>query len=111
MYKIIASPSFKISLNRFVDFLTIKYSPDLAKQTKHSIKNAIMDKLPGNPYFAPISSRLIDLGIKEYRQYQINEHNMVFYRVDGDCKTIILLAVMDSRQSIQKLLLDILLLS
>ncbi len=111
MYEITASPFFKITLKRLIDFLKTKHSIALAEATNQSIKNAILENLPTNPYFAPVSSRLIELGIKEYRQYQIGQHNMVFYRVDEDRKNIILLAVMDSRQSIQKLLSEVLLLS
>jgi len=111
MYEITVSASFKITLKRLIDFLTTKHSLALAEETKQSIKKAILENLPTNPHFAHVSSRLIDLGIKEYRQYQIDEHNLVFYRVDEECKKIILLAVMDSRQSIQKLLSEVLLLS
>ncbi len=111
MYQIIASPSFKITLKRLIDFLVVKHSSTIAEETKQSIKKSILKNLPANPHSAPVSSRLIDLGIKEYRQYQIDEHNMVFYRVDEERETVILLAVMDSRQSIQKLLSEVLLLS
>lgn len=66
-----------------------------------------MENLPNNPYIAPISDRLIDLGIKDYRQGLIDEHNIVFYRVDEENKQIMLLTVMDSRQNIQKLLSEV----
>ena len=111
MYKIVTSPTFKLCLKRLVHFLTTKYSSNLALETKQAIKNSVLENLPSNPYIAPISDRLIDLGIKDYRQYLIDEHNIVFYRIDEPNKRVILLLVMDSRQNIQKLLSDIILLS
>jgi len=111
MYKIVASPSFKLCLKRLVHFLSMKYSSNLALETKQKIKRAVLKYLPDNPHIAPISDRLIDLGIKDYRQYLIDEHNIVFYRIDEPNKRVILLLVMDSRQKIQKLLSDIILLS
>lgn len=111
MYTIVASPTFKLCLKRLIHFLDIKYSTKYARDTKQKIKESILKNLLNNPHIAPISERLIDLGIKEYRQYVINDKNIVFYRIDEENKMIILLAVMDSRQSIQKLLSEALLLS
>jgi len=110
MYKIVASPTFKLCLNRLVYFLTKKYSSKCALDTKQHIRKAI-GYLADNPYLAPVSERLIDLGIKEYHQYLVDENNIVFYHVDEDKHQVILLAVMDSRQSIQKLLSEVMLLS
>ena len=111
MYKIVASPTFKICLKRLIHFLTTKYSSTLALETKQVIKKSVLENLPINPYIAPISDRLIDLGIKDYHQYLIDEHNIVFYRIDEANKRVILLLVMDSRQNIQKLLSDVMLIS
>jgi plasmid stabilization system protein ParE len=88
-----------------------KYSTAKAKETKQLIKDTLLKKLCKSPDIAPVSQRLLDLGIRDYRQYLIGQNNIVFYRVDDANKKIILLAVMDSRQSIQKLLSEILLLS
>ncbi len=109
-YKIVVSPVFKLCLKRLVHFLQSKYSLELALDSKQKIKNVIIDNLSNNPYIAPISERLIDLGVTDFRQYCIDEHNIVFYRIDDDKKQVILLAVMDARQSIQKLLTDMVLL-
>ena len=111
MYEVIASPTFRLCLNRLVHFLEQKHSTAKVKETKQIIKETLLKNLPKNPDIAPVSQRLLDLGIKEYRQYLIDQHNIVFYRVDDDNKKVILLAVMDSRQSIQKLLSEIILLS
>jgi toxin ParE1/3/4 len=111
MYEIVTSPTFKLCLKRLAHFLTVKYSANLALNTKQTIKNSVLKYLPNDPYIAPISDRLIDLGIKDYRQYLIDEHNIVFYRVDEEKKRVVFLIVMDSRQSIQKLLSDVMLLS
>lgn len=110
MYKIVASPTFKLCLKRLVHFLTTKDSEKFALETKQSIKKAISKNLSDNPLVAPISDRLITLGIKDYRQYSVDQHNIIFYHVDENKKQIILLAVMDSRLSIQKLLSEVLLL-
>lgn len=92
-------------------FLTSKYSNELALKTKEIIKTTLKENLVKNPEIAPISQRLIDLGIKHYRQYQVDKHNIVFYKIDEVNNKVILLAVMDSRQSIRQLLSDVNLLS
>jgi plasmid stabilization system protein ParE len=89
----------------------VKYSSSLALEAKQAIKNSILENLTSNPHVAPISDRLIDIGINGYRQFSIDKHNIVFYRIDESKKQVVLLAVMDSRQSIQKLLSEIILLS
>lgn len=109
-YKIVASPAFKSSLQRFKYFLESKYSKKLAVDTVKHIKQRISQNLSRNPEIAPISQRLVELGVTQYRQYTIDEHNLVFYRVDEENETIVLLAVMDSRQSLQKLLYEVLVL-
>ncbi len=91
-------------------FLEMKYSPQKARKTKSHLKKVLANNLSKNPHIAPVSNRLIDIGITEYRQYSVDEHNMVFYRINESEKRVVLLAVMDSRQNIQKLLLDVLLL-
>jgi len=111
VHQLTASPLFKLSLTRLIHFLSTKYTVPFAQETKQKIKIALQENLISNPYIAPISDRLIELGINQYRQYQIDQHNMIFYRVDELNKTITLLLVMDARQSIQKLLSEILLLS
>ena len=111
MYDIVATPAFKLSLDRLIHFLETRYSPQKAQKTKSHIKKVLLKNLSQNPHIAPVSGRLIDIGIKDYRQYLVDEHNMVFYRINEPGKRVILLAVMDSRQNIQKLLLDVLLLS
>lgn len=111
MYEVVATPAFKLCLDRLIYFLETKYSPQKARKTKSYIKKVQAENLSQNPHIAPISNRLIEIGIKDYRQYPVGKHNMVFYRINEDKKQVVLIAVMDSRQSIQKLLLDILLLS
>lgn len=111
MYEIIASTTFKLSLDRLIYFLEHKYSAQKAIATKGFIKKIIIENLSENPHIAPVSSRLVTLGIKDYRQYSIDEHNLLFYRIDDETKKVILSLIMDSRQSIQKLLHEVMLLS
>jgi toxin ParE1/3/4 len=110
MYEVIATPTFKLCLDRLIYFLETRYSPQKAQKTKAYIKKTLADNLSQNLHIAPISNRLIDIGIRDYRQYAVGEHNMVFYRINEDKKRVVLLAVMDNRQNIQKLLFDVLLL-
>ena len=79
-------------------------------ETKQLIKQHISEKLSENPYVAPISNRLVELGLSDYRQYIVDKHNLVFYKINEDRKEVVLLAAMDSRQSIQKLLYELTLL-
>jgi plasmid stabilization system protein ParE len=111
IYEVVATPTFKLCLDRLVHFLEIKYASQKAQKTKLDIKEVLAENLSQNPHIAPISNRLIDIGIRDFRQYPVGDHNMVFYRIDETRKRVVLIAVMDSRQSIQKLLQDILLLS
>jgi len=111
MYEVVATPTFKLCLDRLIHFLEIKYSSQKALKTKSDIKKVLTENLSQNPHIAPVSNRLVDIGIRDYRQYPIDDHNMVFYRIDEARKRVVLVAVMDSRQSIQKLLQDVLLLS
>lgn len=111
MYKIVASPTFKICLDRLIYFLSIKYSSKLASETKQIIKNSIQKNLSENPHLAPISNRLVELGIRKYHQYAVDRHNLIFFKINEEKKEVVLLAVMDSRQEIRKLLSEVLLLS
>jgi plasmid stabilization system protein ParE len=110
-YKIQASVEFKQSLNKLRRFLRRKYGSEFCSQQVALIKTEITTTLTTNPYIAPVSERLLDLGIQEYRQWSVDQHNILFFRVDEDNKQVELLAVMDSRQCIEKLLYEIMLLS
>ena len=105
-YQILATPVFKITLKKLNAFVTRKYSDKVAKSTKRIIKNKIQNILSSNPYTAPKSERLLALGITNYRQLIIDQHNIVFYRIDEQQKKVLLLAVMDSRQDLNKLLFE-----
>jgi len=111
MYEVIATPTFKLCLDRLSQFLQTKYSPQKARETKSNIKKVLAKNLSQNPLIAPVSNRLLEIGIRDYRQYPVDKNNMVFYRINEDKKQVVLIAAMDSRQSIQKLLLEVLLLS
>ena len=111
MYQLIASPTFKLCLKRLVHFLERKYTPEKALQIKRNIQESVTKNLTHTPLIAPLSDRLLDLCITDYRQLLVGNHNLVFFRIDETNKKVILLAVMDSRQSIQKLLSEVLLLS
>ena len=110
MYTVVASEVFKHSLNRLYAFLSKKYGEDVAKKQKEALRNRISNKLRANPHIAPVSDRLLSLGMPEYRQWCIDEHNILYFKINEQNNQIELLAVMDSRQSIQKLLFEIMLL-
>jgi len=110
MYTVVASDVFKHSLNRLYAFLSKKYGDDVAKKQKKALRNKINNKLLANPHIAPVSDRLLSLGMPEYRQWCIDEHNILYFKINEESKQVELLAIMDSRQSIQKLLFEIMLL-
>ncbi|XOV78940.1 MAG: type II toxin-antitoxin system RelE/ParE family toxin [Aestuariibacter sp.] len=106
-YKIKATPTFKISLDKLTSFLTRKFSAVLAREVKRKIKNRVEEQLSTAPYSSPASERLVELGIVDYRQLLIDEHNIVLYRVDDTNNTVVLLLTIDSRQDLEKLLFEI----
>lgn len=106
-YLIVASPIFKLSLQRLKAFLGMRFGENVARAASESIKAKIQAQLTTNPLVAPISERLFQLGLTDYRQFCVDEHNLVFFRIDTQQNEVQLLLVMDSRQSIQKLLFEL----
>ena len=106
-YRIKVTPVFKLCLKKLNAFLTRKFNQNVASEAKQAIKSKVKSQLSGNPYSAPHSDRLLELGLTEYRQLLVDSHNVVFYRVDESTKTIILLLVIDSRQDLKKLLFEV----
>lgn len=106
-FSIVATPVFKITLARFHAFLTRKYSEAFASETQNKVKNHLKNHLTLHPLLGPPSDRLLEFGIKNYRQLLIDTHNIVFYKVDEEKKKVILLAIIDSRQNIEKLLYEV----
>ncbi len=111
VYKILTTPYCKNSLLRLDDFLARKYSKQHALNNRSMLQEKIQSVLSTQPRIAPVSSRLIELGISDYRQWAIDDHNIVFYKINDKDAVVHLLLVMDSRQSIQKLLFELLLLN
>lgn len=110
MYTAVASNVFKHSISRLRAFLSKKYDDEFAGNQIESIRNDIQNKLCTNPYIAPVSERLLALGMSEYRQWCVDEHNILYFRIREESSQIELLAVMDARQNIQKLLFEIMVL-
>lgn len=106
-YRIVATPYFKSSLQRLSIFLTRKYSKQFADSNHQTLHAKIKERLPTQPRLAPVSPRLVELGITDYRQWAIDEHNIIFYRIADQESTIYLLLAMDSRQHIEKLLYEL----
>jgi toxin ParE1/3/4 len=111
VYTVVASAVFKHSLSRFIAFLSKKYGEEFALAQKKSLRENIEKTLCSTPYIAPISDRLLSLGISEYRQWSLDKHNIIYFKINEEKQQIELLAIMDSRQSIQKLLYDVMLLT
>lgn len=86
-------------------FLNRKHGAALVMQTRDLIKLRVTE-LSSNPYAGPVSDRLAALGFTQYRQLLIDQHNLVCYRVDEAAHKIVLVLVMDSRQSIEQLLYE-----
>tara|TARA_Y100001973_G_C4927396_1_gene199322 strand:- start:150 stop:491 length:342 start_codon:yes stop_codon:yes gene_type:complete len=110
-YRIIASPVFRLSVQRLKGFLSQQFSTELANKTLLEMQQKIGQALPKHPHIAPVSERLLELGVQHYRQWHIDQHNIVFYRLDESRKVVELLLIMDARQSLRKLLFEVNLLS
>ena len=106
-YRIVASPLFKLSLQRLKAFLTVAFGDQLSATTVATLRQQISQQLPSHPELAPISERLLELGIPDYRQWQLDQHNLLFYRVNETEQRIELLLVMDNRQNLRKLLFEL----
>ncbi|WP_194756323.1 hypothetical protein [Aliidiomarina indica] len=106
-YSIVASPVFRVSLVRFRSFIEHNYSAALAEGVVTKIKTKIKQQLSANPSIAPISERLLNLGIADYRQWCVDDFNLVFYRVDEVNHQVELLALISAKQSIRKLLFEV----
>ncbi|WP_236547202.1 type II toxin-antitoxin system RelE/ParE family toxin [Alteromonas sp. KUL150] len=106
-YSIKVTPVFKLCLKKLDAFLTRKFNHNVANEAKRAIKSKVKSQLSVNPYSAPHSDRLLELGLTEYRQLLVDSHNVVLYRVEDSTKTVILLLVFDSRQDLKKLLFEV----
>ena len=105
-YVILATPIFKFTLRRLSAFLTRKYGDKKAREVRLLIRKTVNRELSTNPQKAPVSNRLLDIGLSDHREYRVDDHNLVFFRIDDELNTVILLAVMDARQEISKLLYE-----
>lgn len=106
-YKLVFSPVFKVSLRRLKNFLSRKFSKEVSEAAQAQIRTAIEQVLPSNPFIGSECDRLLDLGVVGYRQWVIDKHNTVIYRIDENNKDLVVLLTFDSRQSLQKLLTDV----
>ncbi|WP_158541175.1 type II toxin-antitoxin system RelE/ParE family toxin [Marinomonas piezotolerans] len=104
-FQIVASPVFKETLKKLSAFLTRKHGAVVAGDARNLIKQQVLE-LSHHPFSSPISERLAALGFMDYRQMLVAQHNLVFYRVDEEANKVVLIAVMDSRQSIEQLLYE-----
>ena len=105
-YEVVASPVFHTSLKKLCAFLRRKHDERVAEQTRDTIQRRVVE-LSNDPYLAPVSDRLVALGLIEYRQLLVDQHNLIFYRVDNQERKVILITAIDSRQSIEQLLYEV----
>ena len=106
-YRVEASSVFKLSTRRFRSFIEHNYSESIADNVITNIKNRIKEQLPINPKIGPISERLLSLGIADYRQWLVDDYNLVFYKVDEANQKVELLLLMSTKQNIRKLLFEV----
>lgn len=104
-FQVVATPVFKETLKKLSAFLTRKHGAVVADDARSLIKQQVQS-LCTQPFFSPMSERLSALGFMDYRQMLVAQHNLVFYRVDEEANKVVLIAVMDSRQSIEQLLYE-----
>lgn len=107
LYRVEASRVFKLSIQRFRSFIEQSYSESTADNVIANIKAKIREQLPVNPKVGPISERLLALGVSDYRQWLVDDHNLVFYKVDEANQNVELFLLMSTKQSIRKLLFEI----
>ncbi len=107
MIKITATHAFALSVARLRRFLSFRYSSEVADQTLSAAEAKVIRVLSEYPDIAPFSERLMTLGIGNYRQWQIDDHNLLFYSYDSATQTIELLLIIDSRQDIQQALFEL----
>lgn len=101
-FQVVYTPVFKKTLSRLWYFLSHNYSEELANDVREQIRKSINKKLAINPFLGSVSERLMSIGIKQYRQFLVAEHNLIFYKVEKD--KLVILAVMDTRQNISDVL-------
>lgn len=107
-YQIVASPTFKVTLKKLLSFVAKKFNQSVAIETRQQLKTRVA-ALSENPQLGPVSERLSAFGITNYRQLLVDEHNLVFYRVCSATRKVILVLAMDSRQSIDQVLFEVML--
>ncbi len=105
-YVVVATPVFRLTLKKLCAFLKRKHDGRIAASARDSIKQRVAE-LAVDPSLAPVSDRLEALGITDYRQLLVDQHNLVFYRVDERAGKVILILAMDARQSVKQLLYEI----
>ncbi|KPD20435.1 hypothetical protein [Idiomarina zobellii] len=106
-YRVEASRVFKLSTRRFRSFIEHNYSESIADKVIANIKDRIKEQLPVNPKIGPISERLLSLGVADYRQWLVDDYNLVFYKVDEANQKVELLLLMSTKQNIRKLLFEV----
>jgi len=109
-YVVVATPNFKLSVQRLSAFLAKKHGKQHATNNKKALLNKINGILTEQPYIAPVSARLLALGIVDFRQWAVDEQNIIFYRIAEETAEVVVLVAMDARQNIQKLLYELTLL-
>ena len=107
MIKTTATHAFALSVARLRRFLSFRYSSELADQTLAKTEIKVAKVLTELPEIAPFSERLMVLGASDYRQWQIDDHNLLFYAYDQTAQTIELLFIIDSRQDLQQALFEL----
>ena len=106
-YVVEASRVFKLSTRRFRSFIEHNYSEAIADKVIANIKHRIKEQLPVGPKIGPISERLLSLGMADYRQWLVDDYNLVFYKVDEANQKVELLLLMSTKQNIRKLLFEV----
>ena len=96
-YSIKVTPVFKLCLKKLDAFLTRKFNHNVANEAKRAIKSKVKSQLSGNPYSAPHSDRLLELGLTEYRQLLVDSNNVLnVIPVTGNMFTVCLECLTDS---------------
>lgn len=106
-FTIEATDIFKLSLKRFKLFLTRQHGVEYTQAFIEELQKQIDYQLSAHPYSASISERMFSIGVTNYRQLTVSKYCLVLFKINENERVVRLDLVMDSRQSIRKLLEEV----
>lgn len=103
-YIVVYTPLFKQCLGRLKRFVAAKESSMAANKMQRAVEQLFDANFNDKALKQEACDRLVDLGINKFQQITVQKNQSVFYKVED--KLIVVLAIVDKRQSITDLLYD-----